>query len=201
MVNIKLCASAPWEVLSRDDLKGNKIKYWWWPKEYWDLYIELQSRELRLIKADPSWWAWGVVHLRLSQESVKKRLWTERLWNLDLPWFEAIATAPVAGEHGAVEQVLPVVRLVVQSNDLATSRPWLDHLKIQIQMMARRQRLSMAGLPSGWMSLASWLLDRSCWSVCSCNPQTETLCHDPPRSSWSLTLQRKTCGSTWCKYT
>ena len=78
MVNVKLCASAPWEVLSRDNLKGNKIKYWWWPKEYQDLYIELQSREFRLIKADPSRGAWGVVHLRLSQESVKKRLWTEK---------------------------------------------------------------------------------------------------------------------------
>ena len=146
-----------------------------------------------------------LVSLGSSASSALSRICEEEImngkWNLDLPWFEAIATAPVAGEHGAVEQVLPVVLLVVQSNDLATSRPWLDHLKIQIQMMARRQRLSMAGLPSGWMSLASWLLDRSCWSVCSCNPQTETLCHDPPGSSWSLTLQRKTCGSTWCKYT
>ena len=49
---------------------------------------------------------------------------------LELPWFEAISTAPVASKHGVVEKVLPVVRLVVERHDLAPSSPRLHHLQI-----------------------------------------------------------------------
>ena len=62
--------------------------------------------------------------------------------------------------------------------------------------MSQGQNSSRVGSPWGLRSPASWRQGRSCWSACSCTPQTSPRSPPPPTTSSSSTRRRKTCDST-----